>query len=131
MPLLAVQTDNGREFDNAAISSHLAAHGAVLHLSCPYTSSQNGKAERIIRTINDCVRSLLCHANMLVTFWVEALATATHLINRRPCQSSAPITLFQQLLGTPHEYRHLRVFDCLCYPNQTPTGEVVVPIFMT
>jgi hypothetical protein len=28
-------------------------------MSCPYTSSQNGKAERIIRTTNNVVHSLL------------------------------------------------------------------------
>jgi transposase InsO family protein len=82
LPLLALQTDNGKEFDNLGLRTHLAAHGAVLRLSCPYTSSQNSKAERIIRTINDCIRSLLLHTAMPEKFWVEALTTATHLINR-------------------------------------------------
>lgn len=57
LPLIALQTDNGNEFDNHALCSHLAASGVALRLSCPYTSSQNGKAERIIRTLNDCVRT--------------------------------------------------------------------------
>ena len=45
MPLLALQTDNGREFDNHALRDHLSRHGIALRLSCPFTSSQNGKAE--------------------------------------------------------------------------------------
>jgi hypothetical protein len=28
-------------------------------MSCPYTSPQNGKAERIIRSINNVIRTLL------------------------------------------------------------------------
>ena len=54
-PILALQTDNGREFDNASMRSLLTTHGAVMRLSCPYTSPQNGKAERVLRTLNDSV----------------------------------------------------------------------------
>jgi hypothetical protein len=52
-------------------------------------------------------------------FWAEALSTATYLLNRRPCHATAPITPFERLLGAPPSYNHLRVFGCLCYPNQT------------
>jgi hypothetical protein len=31
---------------------------------CPYTSAQNNKAERILRTLNSVVRTLLIHAAM-------------------------------------------------------------------
>jgi hypothetical protein len=86
-------------------------------LSCPYSSAQNGKAERIIRTLNDCVHSLLIHAGMPFPLWAEALSTATYLLNRRPCHATAPITPFERLLGAPLSYNHLRVFGCLCYPN--------------
>jgi transposase InsO family protein len=94
LPLLAFQTDNGREFDNHAFRCHLSRHGVALRLSCPYTSSQNGKAERIIRTLNDCIRSLLLHASMPETFWAEALSTATYLLNRRPCKTTGTVTPF-------------------------------------
>jgi transposase InsO family protein len=48
LPILAFQSDNGKEFDNFAFRRHLEHHGTVLRLSCPYNSSQNGTAERII-----------------------------------------------------------------------------------
>lgn len=51
-PILAVQTDNGREFDNFALCSLLSKHDTI-RLSCPYTSQQNGKAERTLRTLTD------------------------------------------------------------------------------
>ncbi|KAK1692863.1 hypothetical protein QYE76_009560 [Lolium multiflorum] len=54
-PIHALQTDNGKEFDNITIRSLLATHGAVFRLTCPYTSSQNGRAERMLRTLNDCL----------------------------------------------------------------------------
>jgi hypothetical protein len=55
----AVQCDNGREFDNSSARTFLLSQGIHLRMSCPYTSPQNGKAERIIRSINNVVRSLL------------------------------------------------------------------------
>lgn len=123
LPLIAFQSDNGKEFDNHAIRSHFANYGTAFWLSCPYTSQQNGKAERILWTLNDCIRSLLIHAGMPPSFWAEALATATHLLNIRSCQASGIVTRSQILLGTPPSYSHLRVFGCLCFPNQTSLTE--------
>jgi transposase InsO family protein len=48
LPLISFQSDNGNEFDNHALRNHLLAHGVAFHLSCPYTSAQNGKAELIL-----------------------------------------------------------------------------------
>jgi histone deacetylase 1/2 len=121
MPIVALQTDNGTEYDNSAIRSFLAGQGTAFRLSCPYTSQQNGKAERILRTINDCVRTLLIHSAAPLSFWAEALNTATYLINRRPCRATGTVTPYQLLLGVPPCYDDLRTFGCLCYPNVTAT----------
>lgn len=88
LSILAFQTDNGKEFDNIAFHHHLEHNGVSFRLSCPYTSSQNGIAKHIIRTLNDCIHSLLLHASMPYTYWVEALSTATHLLNQRCCRAS-------------------------------------------
>jgi hypothetical protein len=119
LPIVALQTDNGREFDNAALRSFFSHHGISLRLSCPYTSQQNGKAERILRTLNNSVRSLLFQSSMPPVYWAEALATATYLLNRRPCTATKPLTPHELLLDIPPDYHHLRVFGCLCYPNQS------------
>jgi transposase InsO family protein len=39
LPLIALQTYNGKEFDNHALRSFLSTHGIAFRLSCPYTSS--------------------------------------------------------------------------------------------
>jgi transposase InsO family protein len=121
LPILALQTDNGSEFDTIAMRHFLAAQGTVFRLSCPYTSQQNGKAERVLCTINDCVRTLLLHSAGPLSFWAEALNTATFLINRRPCRATGLITPHDVLLGTPPRYDELRVFGCLYYPNLSAT----------
>jgi histone deacetylase 1/2 len=121
-PILALQTDNGREFDNSTVHSLLSRHGTIMRFSCPYTSQQNGKAERILRTLNDGVRALLFHASMPAKFWAEALSTSTFLLNRRPCRSTAPHTPHELLLGVAPDYNMLRVFGCLSYPNTEATS---------
>jgi transposase InsO family protein len=81
------QADNGTEFVNRATTSFLASHGITLRLSCPYTSPQNGKVERMLRTTNNTIRTMLLHASMPPPYWAEALTTATYLLNRRPSSS--------------------------------------------
>jgi hypothetical protein len=100
----------------------LAAYGIVFHLSCPHTSPQNGKAERILRTLNNSVRTMLLHASMPPKYWVEALAAATYLLNRRPASSIRHEVPYTRLYNTPPSYEHLRVFGCLCYPNLQATS---------
>ena len=55
----AVQCDNGKEFDNSSTCTFFLTNGVHLRMSCPYTSTQKGKAERIIRSTNNVIRSLL------------------------------------------------------------------------
>lgn len=85
--------------------------------SCPHTSQQNGKSERMIQTINNDVRALLFQAKLAPTYWVEALHVAVHVLNITPfsaIKNQIPYTLLFQKRRT---YDHLRVFGCLYFPN--------------
>jgi hypothetical protein len=53
-------------------------------MSYPYTSPQNGKAERIIRSVNNVIRTLLIQASLPGRYWVEGLYTTTYMLNRLP-----------------------------------------------
>jgi hypothetical protein len=55
-------------------------------------------------------------------FWVEALNTATYLLNRHPSKATGPLTLFELLFGVPPEYVHLCIFGCLYFPNMSSTS---------
>lgn len=80
----SIQCDNDREFDNSAARHFFLNHGVVLRMSCPHTSQQNGKAERIIRSTNNIMRSLMFQASLPPSYWAEALHTATYLLNLHP-----------------------------------------------
>lgn len=60
----SLQCDNGGEFDNSQFHDFFASKGITFHFSCPHTSQQNGKSERMIRTINNVVRCLLFQAQL-------------------------------------------------------------------
>jgi histone deacetylase 1/2 len=118
----AIQCDNGREFDNSSSRTFFLTHGAQLRMSCPYTSAQNGKAERIIRSTNNMICSLLFQAHAPAAYWAEALHTATHLLNVLPTKTLRFSTPHLALFGIELVYDHLRVFGCACYPNLSATA---------
>jgi hypothetical protein len=104
LSLQDIQMDHRREFDNRSLHVFSAAHGILLCFSGPYTSPQNGKAECIIRTINDIVRTLLFQASMPPPFWVESLHTATHFLNRLTTKAISTSCPFFALFSTPPTY---------------------------
>jgi histone deacetylase 1/2 len=104
-----------------ATRNFLAPFDTILRFSCPYTSAQNGKAERAIRTTNDVIRTLLIQASMPSRFWAEALHTATLLLNIRPTKPIQFSTPHEALYGVPPSYDFLSVYGCLCFPNLSAT----------
>jgi hypothetical protein len=122
-PFLPLSAHNyGKEYGNHALRDFSSRHGVVHQFTCPYTSAQDGKAERILCTLNDSMRSLLIQASLPYHFWAEALTTATYLINRRPCKPKLLSTPYELLYGHPPDFSHLRVFGCLCFPNLSATS---------
>jgi hypothetical protein len=91
-------------------------------MSCSYTSPQNGKAKRIIRFINNVIRTLLIQASLLRRYWAERLDTATYLLNRLPIKAIQVVCLHITLFGFAPSYEHLQVFGCACYPNTAATA---------
>jgi hypothetical protein len=88
---------------------------------CPYTSPQNAKAERIICSINNVIRTLLFQVNLPGRYWAEGLHTATYLLNHLPTKTIQAACLHMALFDSPPLYEHLRVFGCTCYPNTSST----------
>jgi hypothetical protein len=84
-------------------------------------SPQNGKAERIIRSVNNVIRTLLIQASLLRRYWAEVLHTATYLLNHLSTTTIQAVCPHLALFGSAPSYEHLRIFGCTCYPNTTAT----------
>jgi hypothetical protein len=99
-----------------------SSHSVQCRMLCPYTSPQNGKIERMIRTTNDVMRLLLFQASLPACYWAKSLYTATYILNLLPTKAISAPTPYFALFGTTPSYAHLQVFGCACYPNTSVTA---------
>ena len=65
------RSENAQEYNDKFFLSFLDSHDTLPQRSCPYTSQQNGRAERKHRHIRDVVCTLLIFASLLERFGVR------------------------------------------------------------
>ena len=108
--LKCLRTDNGGVYVSRAFEQLCDDRGIKRQLTAPYTPPQNGLAERMNRTIQEHVRSMLSHAGLPQSFWAEAVSTAVHVINRSPSSGLDFQVAEEVWAGKPPSYAHLHVF---------------------
>jgi hypothetical protein len=109
------RSDNAQEYHDKSFFSILNSNGTLPHYSCPYTSQQNGRAERKLRHILDVVRILLISASVPERFWGEAALIAVYTINRIPSPTTHKKSPFELLYDKLPNYSSLRVSGCVCF----------------
>ncbi|MCO5570902.1 hypothetical protein L7F22_024632 [Adiantum nelumboides] len=115
--LKALRSDNGGEYVSKEFVDFCSSRGIKRDFTAPYTPAQNGVAERMNRTIQERIMSMLSQANLPQVFWAEALYTAVYLINRSPhasLQFCVPLELWS---GHKLSYEKLRTFGCKAYAH--------------
>jgi transposase InsO family protein len=110
-----VRSDNGGEFVSNDFTQYLQASGIQRQLTAPYTSQQNGVAERAIRTINDAARTTLLASGLPSSFMFDAIAHAVYVRNRLPAAAQAGMTPFEAWHGRKPRVDVLRPFGCLAH----------------
>ena len=81
-PLTEFRSDGGGEHLSNYFQEHLQSKGISFTRSTPRTPNQNGKAERIIQSLMNMVRSMLQHAHLPHGYWCYALEHAVYTYNR-------------------------------------------------
>jgi transposase InsO family protein len=76
-----LQTDQGGEYTSNAFNQHLEAASTICRLAVHDSSPQNGKAERLNRTLMEHMRAMLLDASLLKFLWTKALRHAVWLQN--------------------------------------------------
>nr|GEX48100.1 ribonuclease H-like domain-containing protein [Tanacetum cinerariifolium] len=74
-------------------------------------------SERMLRTINNLIRTLLFQAHIPPSYWVEALNMTAYLLNILPSTAINNEIPFTKLYNQTPTYKHLRVFGYICYPH--------------
>ena len=110
----SIRTDRGGEFLSNELSSYLAKSGILHQKTTAHTPQQNGKAERLNKTLLTTTRALLADSPLDKSFWGEALLTANYLRNVSPTagKSAVPYTL---MFNVKPDLSHLRQFGCTAY----------------
>ena len=72
----------------------------------PRTPQQNGIAEHRNQTLLDMVKSMMAHANLSISFWGDALLTATYILNHVPSKSVSA-SLYELWHGRKPSLDHL------------------------
>jgi transposase InsO family protein len=119
--LRAVRTDRGGEYLNRELDRYFAGKGVLHQTTAPYTPEQNGKAERLNRTIMERVRAMLVESNLDQALWAEAAQTAAYIRNRSPT-AAGDKTPYELFFGTRPDVSGMRAFGCTAYVH-VPKGQ--------
>lgn len=109
-----VRTDRGSEYVNKTMEALFAADGITHEKTAPYTPQQNGKAERLNRTLMDRARAMLIDSGLPNNLWAEAVRTANYIRNRSPV-SNKSVTPFEAFHGIKPDVSDMRVFGATAY----------------
>jgi transposase InsO family protein len=110
-----IRSDNGSEFKNLQVEEYLEEEGIKHEFSAPYTPQQNGMVERKNRSLIDMARTMLGEYKTPERFWLEAVNTACHAINRLYLQCLLKKTSYELLTGNKHNVSYFHVFGSKCY----------------
>jgi hypothetical protein len=110
-----LQSDNGGEYCSAAFNEYLNQKGIGRRLSVAGTPQQNGRSERLNRTLLCIVRCILENAGLPKSFWGEAVRTASNIRNCCPSkaiQGRIPIEVWSKKTFTVDMAKEMKVFGC-------------------
>ncbi|KAH9678582.1 retrovirus-related pol polyprotein from transposon RE1 [Citrus sinensis] len=114
-----LHTDNEGEYMSTSIQQFLKSQGSVHQTTCVGTPQQNGVAERKNRHLLEVVRASLIQAHMPLSYWGEALASASYLINQTLSSSlrfQTPFQVLNDAIMSPNVPNlPLHVFGCVAF----------------
>ncbi|XP_022853910.1 uncharacterized protein LOC111375338 [Olea europaea var. sylvestris] len=110
----ALRTDRGHEYLSKEFRNLCDDKGIIRQLTIPNSSQQNGVAERRNKTLLEMVRFMMAHANLPISYWGDALLTATYILNRVPSKS-IPTTPYQLWIGRSPDLSSLRYLGLAAY----------------
>ncbi|KAJ9516319.1 hypothetical protein QJQ45_001056 [Haematococcus lacustris] len=105
----ALRSDNGSEYCNKTVQDWCSSKGIQQQLSAPYCPEQNGKAERLNRTIMQSTRSMLLTSGLPPGFWVDAARKANYVRNLLPITGQS-LTPWEAFYHRKPNLSALRVF---------------------
>ncbi|KAB5589019.1 Copia protein [Ceratobasidium theobromae] len=114
-----IHFDNGKELINKRLRTYCDSTGTEITMAAPYSSQQNGPAERVHRTLADQACSML-HGHLNTrgkTFlWQEAISYACTISNNLPHSIRGEWCVPQiDMFGKPIDLSYFQLFGSTCH----------------
>ena len=110
-----VRSDNGLEYNNSNFINYLKNNGISFYHSTPGNPQQNGRAERINQTLDNCAKTLLRAAKLSPILWDEVIKCACTLYNLNPHQGINFKIPNEVFFNKKIDISKLKVFGCKVY----------------
>jgi transposase InsO family protein len=104
-------SDRGGEYIDGELKEWFLANRIKHIYSTPRTPEENGKAERLNRTLNDFVRCLLFQYNLYLPLWGHAMMYACLIYNAMWCERVG-MSREQAFSGKIPDVSNFRTFGC-------------------
>ena len=111
----AVRCDREGEFSSGDFKEFCDKHGSKREYTILGTPQQNGVVERQNRSIQQMERSMMNERNISQTYWVEAIHTTVHILNKSHLRSNSDKTPYELWFGIPVSIKQFKVFGSKCY----------------
>jgi transposase InsO family protein len=115
LKIKCLRSNNGGEFTSKEFRDFDEEHGIKRQFSTARTPQQNGVAERKNKTVQEMARTMLKDSKLGDIFWVQAVCTSVHILNRGMLRSNNDKTPYELWKGRPTNIKHFRVFGSKCY----------------
>ena len=133
--ILIWHTDGEKALDKAEFDNWLLTEGFLFETTAPYSSSQNGRAERAGGLIMRKARAMRIEAKVPTDLWPEFFKSAVYIANRTPTKQLGwltPLEVLNQELGRPNPRpigAHLHILGCRVYNKvlNLPRKQKVAP----
>src|SRR6266404_1765315 len=111
----SLRDDKGGEYMSTEFEAFCIDEGIQRQHSVRNRPQQNGVAERVNRTMEEGVISMVHESGMPPAFWGEALAAFIHTSNKLATSTLPDQTPFQAVYGTKPDLSMLCVWGCTSY----------------
>ena len=104
----SLRSDNGGEYNSVEFDKFRLENGMGWEPTVPGNLEQNGKAERLGKTLQKIASKMRVDAGLDEKWWAELVLTANYLRNRQPT-AGRNITPYESHIGSPPKLGHLRI----------------------
>jgi len=113
LKIKTIRSDNGLEYNNQQMKGFNQERDIRHEFSAPYTPQSNGRAEREIRTLVECARTMLIDSGLPEELWSEAIHCAAYVLNRTASKDKK--TPFELWFKRKPNVSRIRIFGSIAF----------------